>query len=240
MNSWRPRSRAGNGGRAACATASRCEKKDARTLLRKIAEGTHVCGDPGMQFDTTIHKWHTCKGTGRQNSTNPCSEYVFLDNTACNLASLNLMKFKTRGRHVRHRALQGGGAHLHHRAGNHRRQRELSDQGNRGELAHLPHARSRLRQPRLAHHELRLRLRLATKAARLCGAITAIMTGEAYEQSARMARVHGRVPRLSRCALQRRAEAGRERQCRHPCSKSSNCIACAVDGNSPSRRIRLS
>jgi ribonucleoside-diphosphate reductase alpha chain len=71
-----------------------CEKKDARTLLRKIAEGTHICGDPGMQFDSTIHKWHTCKGTGRQNSTNPCSEYLFLDNTACNLASLNLMKFK--------------------------------------------------------------------------------------------------------------------------------------------------
>jgi ribonucleoside-diphosphate reductase alpha chain len=71
-----------------------CEKKDARGLLRKIAEGTHVCGDPGMQFDTTIHQWHTCKGTARQNSTNPCSEYLFLDNTACNLASLNLLKFK--------------------------------------------------------------------------------------------------------------------------------------------------
>src|SRR5437773_11401482 len=71
-----------------------CERKDAHALLRKIAEGTHVCGDPGMQFDTTIHKWHTCKGTDRQNSTNPCSEYVFLNNTACNLASLNLMKFK--------------------------------------------------------------------------------------------------------------------------------------------------
>src|SRR5580692_11286660 len=71
-----------------------CERKDAKTLLRKIAEGTHVCGDPGMQFDTTIHRWHTCKGTGRQNSTNPCSEYLFLDNTACNLASLNLLKYK--------------------------------------------------------------------------------------------------------------------------------------------------
>ncbi len=71
-----------------------CEKKDATTLLRKIAEGTHLCGDPGVQFDTTIDKWHTCKGTGRQNSTNPCSEYLFLDNTACNLASLNLLKFK--------------------------------------------------------------------------------------------------------------------------------------------------
>src|SRR5208282_981024 len=73
---------------------TKCEKKNAKSLLRKIAEGTYICGDPGMQFDTTIHKWHTCKGTARQNSTNPCSEYLFLDNTACNLASLNLMKFK--------------------------------------------------------------------------------------------------------------------------------------------------
>src|SRR6516164_4368167 len=71
-----------------------CERKEARALLRKIAEGTHVCGDPGMQFDSTTHRWHTCRGTGRQNSTNPCSEYLFLDNTACNLASLNLIKFK--------------------------------------------------------------------------------------------------------------------------------------------------
>jgi len=72
-----------------------CEEKDASYLLDKIAEGTHVCGDPGMQFDDTIHKWHTCKGSGRQNCTNPCSEYLFLDNSACNLASLNLMKFRT-------------------------------------------------------------------------------------------------------------------------------------------------
>jgi ribonucleoside-diphosphate reductase alpha chain len=71
-----------------------CEKKRAKDLLRKISEGTHVCGDPGMQFDDTIHGWHTCKGTDRQHSTNPCSEYLFLNNTACNLASLNLMKFK--------------------------------------------------------------------------------------------------------------------------------------------------
>ncbi len=71
-----------------------CEKKNARDVLMKIAEGTHVCGDPGMQFDTTIHTWHTCKSSGRQNSTNPCSEYLFLNDTACNLASLNLMRFK--------------------------------------------------------------------------------------------------------------------------------------------------
>jgi len=71
-----------------------CEKKKAREILRKIAKGTHVCGDPGMQFDTTIHTWHTCKASGRQHSTNPCSEFLFLNDTACNLASLNLMRFK--------------------------------------------------------------------------------------------------------------------------------------------------
>jgi ribonucleoside-diphosphate reductase alpha chain len=66
----------------------------ARDLMRKIAEGTYVCGDPGMQFDTTINDWHTCKNTDRIHASNPCSEYMFLDNSACNLASLNLMKFR--------------------------------------------------------------------------------------------------------------------------------------------------
>src|SRR2546421_5135205 len=75
-------------------TGKPLHKKDANALLKKIAEGTHICGDPGMQLDSTIHKWHTCKGTDRQDSTKPCTEYLFLDNTACNLASLNLMKFK--------------------------------------------------------------------------------------------------------------------------------------------------
>ncbi|MDX1952542.1 MAG: vitamin B12-dependent ribonucleotide reductase [Verrucomicrobiota bacterium] len=70
------------------------EKKDAKSLLNKIAEGTWICGDPGMQYDGAIQKWHTCKGTEPIHSTNPCSEYVFLNDTACNLASLNLMKFK--------------------------------------------------------------------------------------------------------------------------------------------------
>jgi ribonucleoside-diphosphate reductase alpha chain len=70
------------------------QKKDASQLLEKIAEGTHICGDPGIQYDGAIQKWHTCKGTEPIHSTNPCSEYVFVNNTACNLASLNLMKFK--------------------------------------------------------------------------------------------------------------------------------------------------
>jgi ribonucleoside-diphosphate reductase alpha chain len=65
----------------------------ARDLLRMIAEATHLCGDPGMQFDTTINSWHTCPNSGRINASNPCSEYMHLDNSACNLASLNLMKF---------------------------------------------------------------------------------------------------------------------------------------------------
>ncbi len=65
----------------------------ARDLMRQLAEATHQCGDPGMQFDTTINRWHTSKKTGRINASNPCSEYMFLDDSACNLASLNLMKF---------------------------------------------------------------------------------------------------------------------------------------------------
>src|SRR5205809_4177108 len=67
----------------------------ARHLMRKIAEAAWQCGDPGMQFDTTVNKWHPCKATGRINASNPCSEYMFLDDSACNLASLNLMKFLT-------------------------------------------------------------------------------------------------------------------------------------------------
>src|SRR6202163_4494322 len=65
----------------------------ARDLMKQIAEATHQCGDPGMQFDTTVNRWHPCKNTARINASNPCSEYMFLDDSACNLSSLNLMKF---------------------------------------------------------------------------------------------------------------------------------------------------
>ena len=65
----------------------------ARDLMSMIAEAAHQCGDPGIQFDTTINAWHTCPNTGRINASNPCSEYMFLDDSACNLSSLNLMKF---------------------------------------------------------------------------------------------------------------------------------------------------
>jgi len=70
----------------------------ARDLMHQIAEATHQCGDPGMQYDTTVNRWHTSANTARINASNPCSEYMFLDDSACNLASLNLMKFvKTDG-----------------------------------------------------------------------------------------------------------------------------------------------
>ena len=69
------------------------DKFRARDLMRKMSESAWQCGDPGMQYDTTINRWHTCKATDRINASNPCSEYMFLDDTACNLASLNLLKF---------------------------------------------------------------------------------------------------------------------------------------------------
>ncbi len=66
----------------------------AKMLLDKISEGTWLCGDPGMQYEDTIQRWHTCPNTAPINSSNPCSEYMFIDDSACNLASINLMKFR--------------------------------------------------------------------------------------------------------------------------------------------------
>jgi ribonucleoside-diphosphate reductase alpha chain len=69
----------------------------AKDMLKKISEATWHCGDPGMQYDTTVNRWHTSKNTARINASNPCSEYMFLDDSACNLASLNLLKFAPNG-----------------------------------------------------------------------------------------------------------------------------------------------
>ena len=66
----------------------------ARDVMNRMADCAWHCGDPGVQYDTTINNWHTCPNSGRINATNPCSEYMFLDDTACNLASINLMKFR--------------------------------------------------------------------------------------------------------------------------------------------------
>ena len=74
-------------------TGEICETYRARDLMHMIAEATHVCGDPGIQFDTTINDWHTSANTDRIHASNPCSEYMFLNDTACNLSSINLMQF---------------------------------------------------------------------------------------------------------------------------------------------------
>ena len=76
-------------------TGEVCDTYRARDLMRMMAEAAHICGDPGMQFDTTINDWHTCANTDRIYASNPCSEFMFLDDTACNLASINLLQFLT-------------------------------------------------------------------------------------------------------------------------------------------------
>ncbi len=178
-----------------------CDKKDARTLLRKIAEGTHVCGDPGMQFDTTIHKWHTCKGTARQNSTNPCSEYLFLDNTACNLASLNLMKFKGADGVFAVERFKAA-CRLFITA-----QEILVDNASYPikEIAENSHIFRTLGLGFANLGSLIMSYGYGYDSAEgraLGGAITSIMTGEAYEQSARMAKAMGPFPgyRDARCS----------------------------------------
>ncbi|HEY6154805.1 MAG TPA: vitamin B12-dependent ribonucleotide reductase, partial [Candidatus Udaeobacter sp.] len=170
-----------------------CEKKDARGLLRKIAEGTWICGDPGMQFDTTIHKWHTCKGTDRQNSTNPCSEYLFLDNTACNLASLNLMKFKTADGDFDVERFKAA-VRIFITA-----QEIIVDNASYPirEIAENSHI---FRTLGLGYANLGSLIMSygygydSVEGRALCGAITAIMTGEAYAQSACMARAMAPFP----------------------------------------------
>src|SRR6201995_1208596 len=172
---------------------SPCERKEARALLRKIAEGTHICGDPGMQFDSTIKKWHTCKGTDRQNSTNPCSEYLFLDNTACNLASLNLMKFKAADGSFDVERFKAA-VRLFITA-----QEILVDHASypTPEIAENSHI---FRPLGLGYANLGSLVMSygygydSTEGRALCGAITAIMTGEAYEQSAMLAAGMGPFP----------------------------------------------
>ncbi len=78
----------------AVTTGEAIESVPARSLMRQMAEASWQCGDPGIQYDTTINDWHTCAGTDRIHASNPCAEYMFLDDSACNLASLNLMKFR--------------------------------------------------------------------------------------------------------------------------------------------------
>ena len=147
------------------------EKKDrmsARDLMRQIAEATWQCGDPGMQFDTTINRWHPCPNTSRINASNPCSEYMFLDDSACNLSSLNLMKFVGPNGQFDVEALPPRRGYADRGAGNSGGQRRLSDGKDRAEFARLPAARARVRQSGRAADVVRHSLRQRPRP-RLCG-----------------------------------------------------------------------
>ena len=182
-------------------TGKPLHKKSASQLLNKIAEGTWVCGDPGMQYDGAIQKWHTCKGTEPIHSTNPCSEYVFINNTACNLASLNLMKFK----------LEDGKFDVERFKAAVRifitAQEILVDNASypTKEIAENSHIFRTLGLGYANLGSLIMSYGLpydSDEGRALAGAITAIMTGHAYEQSAEIAAAIGPFPgyRDARCA----------------------------------------
>jgi ribonucleoside-diphosphate reductase alpha chain len=162
------------------------EKFRARDLLREMADSAWRCGDPGMQYDSTINRWHTCKATDRIYASNPCSEYMFLDDTACNLASLNLLKFL------------GSNGQFDTEAFRHSVDVTITAQEILVDNASYPTDRI----ARNSHDYRPLGLGYANLGALLmslalpydsdggrdfCGAITALMTGEAYAQSARIA-----------------------------------------------------
>ncbi len=167
------------------------ETYKARDLMRQIAEATHICGDPGMQFDTTVNDWHTCPNTARINASNPCSEYMFLDDSACNLASINLMKFVREDGEFDAVGVRGGVPDDDHGAGDPGRQLELSDAGDREEQPRVSSARPRLREPRRAADVARDFPYDSDAGRDYAAAITALMHGAAFAQSAKIARDHG-------------------------------------------------
>jgi ribonucleoside-diphosphate reductase alpha chain len=177
----------------AVTTGKPLEKKDASRLLDQIAEGTWVCGDPGLQYDGAIQKWHTCKGTEPIHSTNPCSEYVFLNNTACNLASLNLMKFK-RADGVFDIERFKAAVRIYITA-----QEILVDNASYptkviAENSHIYRTLG-LGFANLGSLVMSYGLAYDSNEGRaLAGAITAVMTGHAYEQSAEIATAMGAFP----------------------------------------------
>jgi ribonucleoside-diphosphate reductase alpha chain len=162
----------------------------AREMMRLIAEGTWVCGDPGMQFDTTVNEWHTCPVTDRINASNPCSEYMFLDDSACNLASLNLMKFVGDNNEFDVNAFKAGVRTFI------TAQEILVDNSSyptpaigRNSLAYRPLG---LGYANLGALLMSRGLPYDSDQGRdYSAAITALMTGEAYAQSSRVSRDHG-------------------------------------------------
>jgi ribonucleoside-diphosphate reductase alpha chain len=162
----------------------------ARDLMRAIAEGTWVCGDPGMQFDTTVNEWHTSPNTARINASNPCSEYMFLDDSACNLSSLNLMTFVKEDGEFDVDAYRAACRVMI------TAQEILVDNSSyptpaiaRNSHAYRPLG---LGYANLGALLMSRGLPYDSDAGRdFAGAVTAVMTGEAYAQSARIARDHG-------------------------------------------------
>ena len=140
--------------------------------MRKMADAAWICGDPGIQYDTTINDWHPCINTARINASNPCSEYMFLDDSACNLASLNLRKFQRpdgvdpSAGELDIEAFRRAVPDHDHGDGDHRRQLELSDRADRREQLQVPPARPRLREPRRAADVALAAVRLASPGAR--------------------------------------------------------------------------
>src|SRR5256886_4644905 len=168
------------------------ETYKARDMWREIADAAWICGDPGLQFDTTIQDWNVVPNTGRINATNPCSEFVFLDDTACNLLSLNLMKFQTEeGKFDVDR--------LQHAVDVTFTGQEILVSNASYPTPQIGKNSEALRPLGLGYANigaLLMSMGLAydsDEGRRFAGAITAIMTGRAFSQSARMAQVKGPV-----------------------------------------------
>ncbi|MGH8013049.1 MAG: vitamin B12-dependent ribonucleotide reductase, partial [Candidatus Binataceae bacterium] len=162
----------------------------ARDLLRMIAEAAWACGDPGMQFDSTINGWHTCPSSGRINASNPCSEYMHLDNSACNLASLNLLKFVDEQGNFDVSAFR-------HAVGVMIAAQEILVDNSSYPTAEITHNAHSFRQLGLGYANLGATLMAlgmpydSDQGRSYAAAVTALMTGEAYLQSARIAAVMG-------------------------------------------------
>ena len=171
-------------------TGETAEELDAPDVLRQIAEATWICGDPGMQFDTTINRWHTCRNTDRIYASNPCSEYMFLDDTACNLASVNLLRF------LREDGSFDVGSYVHACEITITAQEIIVDNASypTEKIAENSHA---YRPLGLGYANLGALLMAwglpydSDRGRAVAGALTAVMTGSAYRQSARIAETLG-------------------------------------------------
>ncbi|MEW5847486.1 MAG: vitamin B12-dependent ribonucleotide reductase [Myxococcota bacterium] len=162
----------------------------AREVWKEIAEAAHLCGDPGLQFDTTINRWNPCKVSGRINASNPCSEYMFLDDTACNLASLNLMKFRTADGEFDVEAFR-------HAASITILAQEIVVDDSSYPTASIDRNSHDFRPLGLGYANLGALLMArglpydSDEGRAYAGAITSIMTGQAYQTSAEVARAKG-------------------------------------------------